>query len=126
MAQKPRDEVERGALLKLMEVIRDDSQGSTLKILEHNNIKDPTIILMLPDDEIEALKTSKNKVIDMPAAKKLMMFKKHHNCRQSLQLPCEPEEWEDHLNVDDCDNHRTSMHLFDWETGLPLTFGSPA
>ena len=53
-------EIQEDTMKVLIDVLGGDKDGNFAKTIEVNKIKDPSLIMVITDEEIEALKINKN------------------------------------------------------------------
>ena len=72
-------EIEADAMNVLIDVLGGDNDSNIAKTLSAYQIKDPSLIMSLTDEEIGELKINKNNKLSFANGKRLILFKKYFN-----------------------------------------------
>ena len=86
-------EIEADAMNVLIDVLGGDNDSNIAKTLSAYQIKDPSLIMSLTDEEIGELKINKNNKLSFANGKRLMLFKKHFNCQHHRGKITKLKDW---------------------------------
>ena len=112
-------EIEADAMNVLIDVLGGDNDSNIAKTLSAYQIKDPSLIMSLTDEEIGELKINKNNKLSFANGKRLMLFKKYFNYQHYRGKSIKLNDWGETFKRDEFDEYRVTACAWNTSDGLP-------
>ena len=112
-------EIEADAMNVLIDVLGGDNDSNIAKTLSAYQIKDPSLIMSLTDEEIGELKINKSNELSFANGKRLTLFKKHFNYQHCRGKSTKLKDWGETFKRDEFDECRVTAHAWNTSDGLP-------